>query len=1018
MTVASPRPPVRVLLVAGAGYGKTAAMEALLPASGVRCHARQALTADLSHGSFLGIDDVHELTPADQLTLVRRVAALPPHTGVVLTSRTVLDPAVRMRLRGPFVERGPGDLALSPQGVAALLREGYAVTDPALAERLHAETAGWPALVHLAADEACRPPRESPGSAIRSWVAAEVLAHLPRTVRQLLSILAELGPVDQVLLDRLARFLDLPEVPGAASTLVRTGVLVPRRASGGAEEHVVVPLVARGLTAEARPGLGATVLREVARGYADAGFSFAAARAAARTGDVEHVHALVEAHGEEMLGQGHAEGVVELLDACVGARRSVLVQRTYADALRVAGEPDAALRAFAPLVADAGPARCDRGLATRVALVHYTLGDPQSALDALQLAGDPDQSDVEDVNWLSCWVRTLAMLGQRARACALARRAVQAAERLGEPRALAAAHLAAARTVDGERKEAHHERARRAAEEAGDVVTAALVLVNQTHLRLASARYDEAARTGREAVRLVELGSPPGRRVAAMHNLAEALTRLGEFDEAQWHLERAIALARRLGPGRTAVGLLGLAEIHAARGHDDRARAAYAEAAELAREAQEVQVLVPVLAGVARHDARSAPEAARAAAEEARARATPPLAPYALTALARVALADGDGSRAADHAREAVRAARAVQADDMLAEALEVAGQCLVKPSLPSLGGCDVEAAAMLAEAAAIWRAGGAEPGLARTEVLLGRLGTADALTRARARDAVRRLRRLGVTHLDGEPLSVDSRAVTIGVLGGFTVSVDGAPVPLTAWRSRQARTLVKVLAARRGRPVTRDALCELLWPDDDPSRTGHRLSVLLATVRGVLDPDRSWPADRHILAEATGLRLDLRHVAVDADDLIHDAELAAALVDGGQEGRAAELLADLDARYAGDAFEDDPGQEWAEELREEARSAWAGSVRRLVSLRGRSGRAGDTHRLLVRLLAADPYDERTHRLLVRVFTRTGRHGEAQRAFERWSRAMQEIDAPLPDPAVLHLHPFPVPRSPLVLTSH
>jgi DNA-binding SARP family transcriptional activator len=498
-----------------------------------------------------------------------------------------------------------------------------------------------------------------------------------------------------------------------------------------------------------------------------------------------------------------------------------------------------------------------------------------------------------------------------------------------------------------------------------------------------------------------------------MHNLAEALTRLGEFDEAQWHLERAIALARRLGPGRTAVGLLGLAEIHAARGHDDRARAAYAEAAELACEAQEVQVLVPVLSGVARHHARSAPEAARAAAEEARARATPPLAPFALTALARVALADGDHSRAADHAREAVRAARAVQADDLLAEALEVAGECLFR-----LGRCDVEAAAMLAEAAAIWRAGGAEPGLARTEVLLGRLGTADPLTRARARDAVRRLRRLGVTHLEGEPLSADSRAVTIGVLGGFAVAVDGAPVPLTAWRSRQARTLVKVLAARRGRPVTRDVLCELLWPDDDPSRTGHRLSVLLATVRGVLDPGRSWPADRHILAEATGLRLDLRHVAVDADDLIHDAELAAALVDGGEEGRAAELLADLDARYAGDAFEDDPGQGWAEELREEARSAWAGSVRRLVSLHGRSGRAGDTHRLLVRLLAADPYDERTHRLLVRVFTRTGRHGEAQRAFERWSRAMQEIDAPLPDPAVLHLHPFPVPRSPLALTSH
>ena len=76
-------------------------------------------------------------------------------------------------------------------------------------------------------------------------------------------------------------------------------------------------------------------------------------------------------------------------------------------------------------------------------------------------------------------------------------------------------------------------------------------------------------------------------------------------------------------------------------------------------------------------------------------------------------------------------------------------------------------------------------------------------------------------------------------MLGGFEVRVGGEPVPLPAWRSRQARTLVKVLASRRGRPVTRDSLCELIWPDDDPAKTGHRLSVLLATVRGVLDPAR-----------------------------------------------------------------------------------------------------------------------------------------------------------------------------------
>ena len=90
--------------------------------------------------------------------------------------------------------------------------------------------------------------------------------------------------------------------------------------------------------------------------------------------------------------------------------------------------------------------------------------------------------------------------------------------------------------------------------------------------------------------------------------------------------------------------------------------------------------------------------------------------------------------------------------------------------------------------------------------------------------------------------------------------------MPLPAWRSKQARTLVKILAAYRGRVVTRARLCDLLWPDDEPARTGHRLSVLLATVRGVLDPAKAWPPDHYIDADSSGLRLDLGAVVLDSE--------------------------------------------------------------------------------------------------------------------------------------------------------
>ena len=46
---------------------------------------------------------------------------------------------------------------------------------------------------------------------------------------------------------------------------------------------------------------------------------------------------------------------------------------------------------------------------------------------------------------------------------------------------------------------------------------------------------------------------------------------------------------------------------------------------------------------------------------------------------------------------------------------------------------------------------------------------------------------------------------LTLQTLGGFRVLRQGIPVPADAWKSKKARDLLKILAARRGRPVARD---------------------------------------------------------------------------------------------------------------------------------------------------------------------------------------------------------------------
>ncbi|WP_139142512.1 tetratricopeptide repeat protein [Humibacillus sp. DSM 29435] len=1056
----------RVLVVAAAGYGKSALLEQLRPAAGVAVPAARAVEVGLPRSSWLGIENVDRLSTPDAARLLDLVAGL-NGTSVVLTSRVPLCAEVRSHLRGPVFERGPADLALDPYAVAVCLARDHGVTDPEVALQVAELTAGWPTLVHFAGDALERHPSidvraqlGAPDGPAAHWLNTEVLSALTASQRRMLCLVAGLGPVTQLLCDRLDRAGEAPsgtgEMGGLVDLLEGLGLLVPVRRMTETE-LVMVPAVADlvagvGQTAPS-PGLSDEQRWSVAADVHTAnGAWLPAAHAQARRGDAGSVAAILVKQGENLLRRGDAAGIVSLAGALVTVssrddtrprdplreRSARLLRRTYAEALRRSGDVTAARRAFAPLVEQAERVGWDAGLAARVAQLHYTKGEFTCALAVLDEAGGHPApmnqvgvacesstlsglrtgtcfaADVveDEVDQLACRVHVLAVLGRASEATPVAERVLALAEADGGDRVLGVAHLAAARLAHGARKEAHHEQALRSATRANDLATAARVLGAQTHLLLAQARYSEACAGAREAVRLAELSSPPGLRAAALHNLAEALQRTGHYPEARWHLQRSVAICRRLGPARAALGLVGMGDAHGELGHDEQARACYVEAVELARGSGDTQVLVAALSGMARLEAEQAPGAngcdeedgqrtagagvanGRVAAEEASRLAGPDSLPMALTALGWCLLQSGEHQAARECAHQALAAARETRAVDLVAGALLLCSETAGGPA---------SARAYLEEALSIWHGGGAVVAAAKVSVMLGRLVTADSTDRSRAREATRLLQRLGVSRVHGRPLSQAPTAATVvvEVLGTFAVRVAGVDVPLPAWRSRQARTLVKILAAHRGRVVTRARLCELLWPDDDPARTGHRLSVLLATVRGVLDPLKAWPADHYIAADQHGIRLVLPLVEIDAEALLGDARHAGELIERGDDELALEILSHVDARYRGDAFEEEPAEEWADALREEVRAAWVRSVRRLATLQARRGRGGDALGLFVRLLSVDPYDEQVHRRLVLSLTRAGRHGEAARAFQRWVSAMREIDAPTPDAALL-----------------
>ena len=159
----------------------------------------------------------------------------------------------------------------------------------------------------------------------------------------------------------------------------------------------------------------------------------------------------------------------------------------------------------------------------------------------------------------------------------------------------------------------------------------------------------------------------------------------------------------------------------------------------------------------------------------------------------------------------------------------------------------------------------------------------------------------------------------------------------------------------------------EALWPDEDPARLSNRLSVALSTVRTVLDPERRYASDRFVQADKHVV--GLAHMPIDVEEFLTAATAGLDRFTSGERAEALALLASAETTYTGDFLEDDPYEDWALSLREEARAVYLAVARTLARS---AAAAGDD--LAVRyhlgVLERDAYDEEAHLGLVATWRR------------------------------------------------
>jgi DNA-binding SARP family transcriptional activator len=715
------------------------------------------------------------------------------------------------------------------------------------------------------------------------------------------------------------------------------------------------------------------------------------------SGESEAVASCLVECGLDLVREGELDLVVEAASSLPESARGQAVETVLGDALLRRGEWDGAMAAFDR--AGGGAAVLPAALAWRIGLIQHERGDVVSAL-ATYARADMTTGDAADLAQVAAW-RAICMWQREEidEARENAQLAITIAERSESDQALAAAQAAvgAVAHMDGETQASidAFRKAIRRSERAGDVLM---------EVRFRTDLGYVLGFVGRFAESLTELDLAVARGAALGHSSFLALAMSdrghahlgrGHFEEAEADFAEARRLYELLGSTWVAYPTLKQANVHQLRGETAVARGAYREVIANAEALHGAWFLAEAILGLAAATVDDDPGGALRLVDEAMARASSVTAASTPLGAARVALAAGRADLASDYAERSRKIAERRRDRPSLAGALEVQAQ--TSPTTD-------RARMLLHEAEAIWMETGSPYGLARHELVWAEI-VGGPEGRSAALHAAEAFRQMGASRLVDQATmladrlaAADRPAIEIRSLGPFQVLREGSVIPVLEWQSKKARDLLKVLVSRRGRAMTREGLCELLWPDEDPAPLLNRLSVALATIRSVLDPGRRLPADHFIRADKASVSLDLDHVAVDLEAFFSEARNAlrgleaAGTSEPGASDEVHRQLAAAETAYRGDYLEEDPYEDWASAVRDEARETYLAVARAMAARAGARQDADNAVRLYLRILDHDPYDEDAHLGLVDVLAAAGRHGEARRRYGVYTARMEELD--------------------------
>ncbi len=228
---------------------------------------------------------------------------------------------------------------------------------------------------------------------------------------------------------------------------------------------------------------------------------------------------------------------------------------------------------------------------------------------------------------------------------------------------------------------------------------------------------------------------------------------------------------------------------------------------------------------------------------------------------------------------------------------------------------------------------------------------------------------------------SVYAGTVSISLLGGFSLEMNGATLTDDINRSLKLWSVLAYLVLHRNRPVPQSEFIELFWPEDNSSNPVNALKTLLYRIRAMLEP-LFGPEVQPILAQRGAYSWNPA-VTCELDADRFEALCFQASNEDLPDAARIELYRQAVALYQGDLLPKLNHQMWLIPLSVHYHTLYLEAVKALAALLDRAELFDEMQLVCQRASSLDNLDEGLHTLIVRSLLRQGKDAAALDHYEK-----------------------------------